>query len=134
MRWLMEAFGALLDAFIGPSVTTRRNMEVRNARFELRPTVNDPEMEIGIASRHVVYVTRYLRWGVSLTRSVFEVQGFAPEDVRHKLDERLFEHVCYPMLCVGVLKWTEYPHVYAIRAYLERVLPDHLHNPIRVRL
>ncbi len=134
MRRLLEVFGAVLDAFIGPSVTTRHDKEIRNARFELRPSVNDPEMEIGIVSHRVVYVTHFKRWGLSFTRSVFEVRGFALEEVRHKFDSRLFECVCYPTLCLGVLKWTEYPHVYAIRAYVERVLPDHQLDTIKVTL
>lgn len=126
MHVLMEIFGALMDAILGRSVTTIYTRETKNASFKMRPSVNNPELDIGIQSRQVVFKTVFDRWWVpTIKRTVYLVTGYAPDEYKAQFDPRLFEEVTYPMLCLKMLKWTEYPHVYAIRAYLERVPTPH---------
>ena len=134
MRWITEVFGALMDAVIGSSVTTIYEGSAKNASLKMRPSVNDPELDVGIESRQIVYKTVFSRWWVpTIKRTVYEVVAHAPEEYRAQCDPRLFEKVTYPLLCLRMLKWTEYPHVYAIRAFLERI-PSPDHKPLEVTL
>lgn len=134
MRWFTEVLGALADALIGRSVTRIYEGSAKNASLKMQPTINDPELNIGIESRQIVYETVFDRWWIpSIKRTVYEVVAHAPEAYRSHFDPRLFEKVTYPLLCVRMLKWTEYPHVYAIRAFLERI-PSPDHKPHEVTL
>lgn len=122
MGWLLEVLGEFWDTILGPNTTRIHDGETKNATYQMTPTVNDPSIEIGIRSRQVIFETRYDRfWIPNRKRTVYEVVGYAPDDHRHLLDPRLFEPVTYPLLSIFLLRWTEYPHVYAIRAYIDRV-------------
>lgn len=122
MHWVKEMLGELLDAFLGPNHTKIQDGETKNATFEMSPNVNDPSIQIGIRSRQVIYVTIYERWWIpNWTRTVYHVQGYAPDSYKEQLDPRLFDQVTYPMLSSWLLMWTHYPHVYAINAYVDRV-------------
>lgn len=122
MLWLRELFGELLDTLMGPSITRIHDGETKNATYKLSPTVNDPSIEIGVRSTQIIFETRYKRfWIPNRKRTVYEVVGFAPPEHQHLLDARLLEVITYPMLCHPLLRWTAYPHVYAIDAYVDRV-------------
>lgn len=126
MRRIIEVTGELLDAVLGHSTTHILTGVTRNASLKLRPTSHDDMLDIGVESRQVIYETIYHRWwGLRVRHFVYEVVGHAPEEHRSQFDPRLFEKVTYPMLCLPLLKWTEYAHVYAIRAFLERIPTTH---------
>jgi hypothetical protein len=134
MHWISEVFGALMDAVLGRSVTRIYEGTAKNASLKLRPSVNTLELDIGIESRQIVFETVFDRWWIpSVKRTVYEVVAHAPDEYRSQFHPHLFEKVTYPLLCVRMLKWTEYPHVYAIRAFLERI-PHPTHEPLEVTL
>lgn len=134
MRRIIEVIGELLDALLGRSTTHILTGVTRNASLKLRPSSHHVIQDIGVESRQVIYETIYHRWwGFRIRRFVYEVVGHAPEEIKSQFDPRLFEKVTYPMLCLPLLKWTEYSHVYAIRAFLERI-PTTLDQPIKVNL
>lgn len=123
--------GVCIDSFRGPAITRVYEGDSKNAVEELRPTDDGAGIEFYITAREIVYHTRYLRpWIPSTKRTVYEVKGSVGEQHRHLFDPRLFETVTYPMLCTPLLKWTRYPHVYAIRAHVARVLPQTYHFQI----
>ncbi len=134
MRWITEVMGELLDAFLGHSTTQMLTGETRNTSLKLRPTISDPALDLGVESRQVIYETIYHRWwGFRVRRFVYEVVGYAPDEIKDRFDPRLFQKATYPMLCLPWLKWTEYPHVYAIRAFLDRI-PTTQDQRIKVNL
>lgn len=124
MLWFLEVLGELIDVLTGPSITSHYLGNVRHETFALRPTNISHDVEVEVRSRRIVYHTRYLRqWIPDKRVTVYEVTGIAPPEFREKVDHRFFDVLTYPMLCNGLLKWTEYPHTLAIHAFLERIHP-----------
>lgn len=116
--------GVCVDSIRGPAVTQVYVGDSKNAVEELRPTEDGAGIEFYLMAREIIYHTSYARaWVPDTKRTVYEVHGSVSEQHRHLFDPRLFETVTYPLLCTPLLKWTRYPHVYAIRAHLARVMP-----------
>lgn len=125
MRKIKEILGELIDAIAGPSTTFLYADQERHALVELEPTFLNRTTQLRVVSKRITFLTVYKRWYIPRRyRTVYEVVGVA-EDKQDILDPRLFEKVTYPMLTFRILKWTQYPHLYAINAYLDRVLTKH---------
>jgi hypothetical protein len=122
MLKLRELVGGLIDRYRGPNKTVTYHGKTKESVERMRPRGFDESVEIGIISRQIVYHTLYTRWWVrDVKRVVFEVVGIAPPEVAEKMDPKLFITVTYPLLSNVLLKWTQYPHFYAINAYLDRL-------------
>jgi hypothetical protein len=125
MRRIKEILGELIDALVGPSTTFLYADQEKHALVELEPTLLNRSIKLRVVSKRITFLTVYQRWYIPRRyRTVYEVVGVA-QDKQEALDQRLFEKVTYPMLTFRVLKWTQYPHLYAINAYLDRVLTKH---------
>lgn len=119
-RWL----GALINVLRGPSRTEIFHGKTHNQIETLRPKWCTDDIDVGISSRQIVYVTKHKRWWVpDAKRVVFEVVCHAPKEMMGEFNPELFIPVTYPLLCTVLLKWTKYPHYYAINAYLDRLSP-----------
>lgn len=133
MHKLLEILGELFDVLTGPSKTTVSIGRAKQSTFTLKQTLMGPDIEVSVTSRQIVYHQRYERWWIfDRHRTVYEVVGNASEEYHARLTPQFFEPVIYPMLCHPLLQWTEYPHVYAINAFLDRTLPSH--ETVRVTL
>lgn len=133
MSKILEVLGELLDRVIGPSYTCTYLTNSRHSIEKVRSTVNGPDIDVGVTSRRIVFRTHYERWWMpDVTLVVFEVVGHVPEESKHLLDPRVLQPVTYPLLCNPLLKWTRYPHFYAINAYVDRIRPKH--QPYQVSL
>ena len=127
-RWMvrgyngsMETLGQLLDALAGPSVTTTYVGHVKHETFQ----VNTCYMEsicFSVQSKQIVYHTRYLRpWIPDTHHAIYEVTGLVPDPYRDRVDPLFLATVTYPALCNDLLKWTQYPHILAIHAFIDRI-------------
>ena len=126
MSKILEVLGELIDALIGPSTTCTYLGAFPHHSETLRSTVNGHQIDVGVTSRRIVYRTHYKRWWMpDHTEVVYEVVGHVPEESKHLVDPRVLQPITYPLLCNPMLKWTRYPHFYAINAYLDRVRPQH---------
>ena len=122
MRKLSGWVGIFLDAWTGPCKTSIYQGEVKHRILQIRPDANGRWLDVNVECRQVIYYTRYERvWIFNRHHSVYEVSLKAPETTMEKVDCKLRETVTYPMLCNRFLKWTHYPHIYAINAFLDRV-------------
>lgn len=127
MRRIFEVIGEVLDSVKGPSSTRMILGVSKFTTHTVRPDVRGEAIDVGIRSRQVVFRTEYRRWWIpNIQRTVYEVVGYAPEEYRDQFNPCLFEPMTYPMLCNRLLKWTEYPHLYAIHAYMDRAIPANL--------
>jgi hypothetical protein len=123
--------GVFIDAIKGPSSTTMYEGESKNTIEQLR--LDETDFNLSISAREVIYHTRFTRaWIPDSRHTVYEVSGSVNEIYREYFDPRLFQTVTYPMLCTPLLRWTRYPHVYAINAHINRVYPAGL--PFRITL
>lgn len=124
---IMDFVYELVIGLKGPAVTIVAEGRAKESIYRLTPTVNGPDVEVGVRSTQVVYRTHYSRpWVLDRTSVVYEVLGYASEEYREQIDPRLLEPVTYPLLTPRFLKWTKYPHEMAINAYLDRVWPHHI--------
>lgn len=124
MSKILEVIGALLDAIVGPSTTCTYLGTMKHVTEKVRTTVNGNHLDVGVSSIRTVYRTHYSRWWIpDATLVVFEVVGHVPDASRHLIDPRLLIPTVFPLLCNPLLKWTSYPHYYAINAYVDRVRP-----------
>jgi hypothetical protein len=126
MRWLLEVMGELIDRIIGPSITTESFVAVHNQELTIHPTFKGDKVHLTIRSRRITYKTTFTHWYIpDVYRTVYEVVGLALPEHRERLDPKLLETVVYPCLSIPLLKWSEYPHAYAINAYLDRAPTPH---------
>ncbi len=124
MNWLLEKVGSLVDWLVGERTTVEYTGTAAHRTVTLRPSLADDDVQIGVTITRTIFETHYRRWWLaSSSKSVYRVVAFAPEEIRDKLDPRLFEPVVYPLLCNALLKRTRYPHLYALHAFLERMSP-----------
>lgn len=124
MEWLSQKVGWLLDMLTGPRTTSVYDGGVKHKTERLRPHFVPNEVEIGVISKRIIYRTRYKRWWVPDSfRCVFEVTAYAPAEFRDKVDPRLFETHYYPSLCNRWVAESQYGHLYAIHAFLDRLTP-----------
>lgn len=128
MGWILEVLGELLDSVIGPSTTVQSFSHSDFTDVTLEPTFRGSKVHLTIHSRRVTYRTEFERWYIpNVHRTVYEVVGTALPEHRASFDPKLFEPVVYPMLSLSFLRWTQYPHLYAIHAYLDRAAIPHDH-------
>lgn len=124
MEWLLEKLGVLVDKLLGDRTTVEYNGPVAHRQVTLRPSLADEDVEIGVTISQITYATHYQRWWVpTAVHSVYRVLAFAPEGVRATLDQKLFEPMVYPLLCNSLLKRSQFPHMYALHAFLDRMGP-----------
>lgn len=127
MNWFLEKIGGLVDWVIGERTTVEYTGTAAHRKVTLRPSLASDTVQIGVTITRTIFETHYERWWLaSSSKSVYRVVAFAPEEIRDKLDPRLFEPVVYPLLCNTLLKRTRYPHLYALHAFLERMSPFYL--------
>lgn len=128
MRWLLEVLGELLDRFLGPSTTTECVVSEKNEEMSIEPTFHSPKIHLTIRSRRITYKTTYANWYIpDIYHTLYVVVGLALLEHRELIDPKLLEPVVYPLLSNPLLKWSEYPHAYAINAYLDRA-PNRFHH------
>lgn len=121
---LCYVIGVCINSIRGPATTQVYDGDSKDSVEVLRPSEDGEGIDFFVTAREIVYHTRYIRWWIPSTKhSVYEVRGSVSEQHRHLFDPRLFESVTYPILCTPLLRWTRYPHMYAIRAHLYRVSP-----------
>lgn len=131
MGWLTNKIGFFLDLMAGPRTTHVFEGNTHYQVEKLRPTFVTTEVEVGITSTRIIYRTKYKRWWMpDKYRCVFEVRAYAPEDMRARLDPRLFETHHYPGLCNHLVESTKLGHYYAIHAFLDRLAPQRPHREI----
>jgi hypothetical protein len=122
MSLLRLWLGALIHAWRGRSRTTIYLGKTHHQTETLRPKWASDDIDVGIVSKQIVYHTVYDRfWIPNVKRVVYEVIGHCPPNIQGQFDPQLFIAVTYPLLCTDLLKWTKYPHHYAINAYLDRL-------------
>lgn len=124
MEWLLEKLGTVLDWIVGDRTTVEFTGRVAHKHVTVRPSLADADVKIGVTITQLTFETHYERWWLkSSVRSVYHVLAFAPEDIRHQLDPRLFQAQCFPLLCNSFLKHTQQPHLYAFHAFVDRMGP-----------
>lgn len=120
MLFILKKLGEFIEFLKGPGIT------VVNVGDTVHKTVivafESGPMRYEIISQRITYKTKFSRvWIPSVRKAVFEVQGRLYEANSYNLDPRLTEKVTFPNLCNFTLLDTDYPHVRAIGAYLDRV-------------
>lgn len=121
MFWLMKCLGYIVDFLRGPCETVEVEGDTGTRSFRYSPDNLPGSTEVFVESRRIVYRTIYRRrWVPNSSRSVYRVQGNAPAELRPRINPAFFEVVYYPTLCNWFLRWTEYPHVYATLAFIDR--------------
>lgn len=131
---VIEWVGLAVNRLKGPHHTAIYLGNTKNRVWKVQTTAYPEWVDAHILSRQVVYRTSYKRWWIPDTmRTVYVVSFAAPETLKlalkEKLDDRTYrlledrlnETITYPMLCGSWLRWTRFPHTYAINAFLDRV-------------
>lgn len=124
MSKILLWIGKVLEIIRGPSFTTIVQGNTEHSTHSIRPTNLDSNIDVFVESRQVTYITRYKRkWVPNVNRSIYVVSGFISPENDNRIDSRLFESVTYPLLCSRLLINTPYPHLFAINAFLDRIVP-----------
>jgi hypothetical protein len=123
MKSLVKVLGVLHDAVMGPCNTTLSDSHPVNAVQRFSPDALANKSEVFVESRRLVYKTVYRRpWIPNKLSIIFLVTGYAPDHYRDKLPPEFFETVSYPNLASYLLRWSDYPHVFAVDAFVSRFL------------
>lgn len=121
--WLLRAIGTLMEYIKGPGTTTVSDGE--EVHRTVKVTFNASQIVFEITSKRIVYKTAFrTRWYPAMRRAIFEVEGRVISGDMSLVSPRLLERVIYPNLSSRGLLHTEYPHVRAIGAYLDRLHLD----------
>lgn len=124
MSWLKEKLWDLIDLIDGDRTTVEIEGPMAERQLTLRSSSVAPELGISVKITQYSYKTTYKRWWKrSTVDSVYRVVASAPDEVRARLDPRLFEPLVYPLLCSPLLRESKFPHVYALHAFLDRFSP-----------
>jgi len=117
--------GYIAEWLKGRRVTTIHHGIDSNRIEHLKPSLDgSDEIDLKLEAREVIYITRYKRWYMpNRKRSVFYVKGSVNDKYKDLFDAKMFEEAVYPLLCSRLLMGTGHPHVHAMNAYLERVIP-----------
>lgn len=120
MKWLLLAYGMVMEALKGGGITTTLSGETRHTTATV--TFERAALLLEITSHRVIYLTEYKRgWMPPLKRAIFEVEGRVLSGDINEVSPMLLERVVFPNLSSRGLLHTEYPHVRAIEAYIARV-------------
>ncbi|QVD49104.1 hypothetical protein LUCX_34 [Xanthomonas phage vB_XciM_LucasX] len=121
-----EQLGVFWDWLLGDRSTVEYQGKVAHSKVVLRPSLVDDDVEIGVEISQITYETRFKHWWTPNTvQTVYRVVAFAPEAIRAQLQPQLFEPVVYPLLCNTLLRGSQYPHTYALHAFLDRLKPSY---------
>lgn len=133
MRWLLKASGILWDAITGPCETSEVTGDFPNQYHHYMPDILPSDQKARVVSRKILYRTRYRRWWIPDRHfALYQVCGVAEGQVQGELVPRFFEPLLFPSLSNWLLRDTEYPHVYAVNAFLDRVYPLSPDAPPRI--
>lgn len=133
MNWLSQKIGWLIDIIQGPRTTRVFEGGTKFQYEKVRPMIASEDVDVGILSTRTIYRTVYERWWMpDHYRCIFTVTCIVPEHMRGSLDPRLLETIHYPTLCNRLLEDSQYGHIYAIHAFLDRILlkPKHTQVPL----
>lgn len=120
----VEAFGRLLDWMVGtkrviPHVQDHYAYDIH----EISPTLTlGPGDQVRVISERILFQVRYSRLKfLNHHRMVFRVRGTAQGEIAKKLPQEFFTGMYFPVLSNWFLKWTKYPHLYAIHAFVDAI-------------
>lgn len=120
MKWLFRFYGALMESLKGPGDTQMLSGESRHQTASV--TFERTTLLFEITSHRIIYLTTYhRRWIPAMKRAIFEVEGRVVSGDSEEVNPLLLERVVFPNLSSRGLLHTEYPHIRAISAYLDRV-------------
>ena len=122
MRRLLNVLGELIDAVTGPSETHLVPEPYPNQIRRYHPSTLSEDESVYVQSRKRLYCTRRTRWWIPDRYSAYyEVSGHADCKLASRLPPAFFDTVIYPNLGNPLLRDTEYPHLYAIQAFMARI-------------
>lgn len=121
-----EGVGILVDAVKGPNYTYIYEGKDKE-HTEQVDLSSVGYVDVKVVSKQIIYRTRYKRWWIpDSIDTLYEVCGSVPAEMMLELEGKVsplfFQPAIYPLLCSRLLRWTSYPHTYAINAYLDRLL------------
>ncbi len=120
---LCRLFGEFIEWLKGPSETTVVSGETRHQSATVSYVRG--ELHLEITSHRIIYLIRYPRsFWPNVKRAIFEVEGRVLSGDANGVNPKLLERVIFPNLSSRGLLHTEYPHVRAIGAYLDRLSVD----------
>lgn len=123
MKKILARIGTLLNRLKGPRNTTILTDGSISQTYTVRLGDTESPVDIYVQSQRIIYRTTYARWWVpDVVQCVYQVCGYAADDVEYRssIPAAYFETVHYPSLGGALLKWTDYPHLYAIHAFIDR--------------
>lgn len=120
MRRLSRYVGILLDAITGSCDTYVADVKDPLPTYRYHPTLKEMPTGTYVESRRTIYRTHYHRWWIPDTyHVVYTVRGLAGEGL--VVSPEYTQTLALPSLGNRLLMLTEYPHAYAVRAFLNRV-------------
>lgn len=120
MKWLLKAIGTVMESIKGPGTTIIQQGESLHRTATV--TYDSASLVFEITSHRVIYLSTYSRpWIPQDRRAVFEVEGKVIHGDASQVNPKLLEKVVFPNLSSRLLLHTEYPHIRAIGAYIDRV-------------
>jgi hypothetical protein len=125
MDRLIAFLGLLVDWVLGPKQVLLHRGEVQYDSQTLRATYAGLPEKLTITSKQVMYHVKYQRsWVPDRKRSVYIVVCEIGDEFKDRFNPHLFIPQTFPILCNPLLHHTEYPHTYAIHAFLDQFFPN----------
>jgi hypothetical protein len=121
---LIEGIGRLLDRVAGNKrVISHVTGDYGCDIHDIVPSIKlGPGDTVRIHSERILFEIRYSRLTfLNHHRVMFKVSGQATGDIAKRLPAEFFEGAYFPNLSNPFLKWTKYPHVYAIHAFVDDI-------------
>ncbi len=122
MPSLYQMLGSLINTLVGPRTTIIEPGRAKNSVVSLEPENLGERVEVKVVSREIVYVTTFKRGWPTRRRRLYQVTATVPPEYMRGVGPKFLETVTFPRLCNFLLRWTHYPHQYAINAFLIRAL------------
>lgn len=114
--------GEIVDWLAGPTHTEITFGPFESKSFSLITTPNERHPPATISCQRETFRTRHYRWWIPTTvRNLYHVSIAVEDSLKTRYGADLFAPRTFPLLCNRLLKWTTYPHICAIEAYLDDV-------------
>lgn len=112
----------LLRWLTGESSTTITEGSTEHQSITLETTNAIQWPAASITCTRIIFTTKYTRrWMRPVVRNFYEVSISVQESLYEHYGKEIFAPATYPMLCNRFFKWTTYPHLLAISAYLDEL-------------
>lgn len=123
MNWLADIFKVLMNFIAGPFETRQVQSPIPNEVHRYVPDNLDPDEVAYVESRKIIFRQSFHRWWIpDRDYAIYQVSGYYEGPFSERLSEKFAETITFPSIGWRSFHKTDYPHLFAIHAFLDRIV------------